>query len=67
MKTFQPLKITKRHIQIALGLLWLLDGALQLQHQMFTSAFANNVIAPAGQGQLGIVSGPIHLAVRIIL
>jgi len=59
--------ITKRHIQIALGLLWLLDGALQLQHQMFSSAFANDVIAPAGQGQLGIVSGPIHLAVRILL
>jgi hypothetical protein len=62
-----PLIITRRHIQIALGLLWLLDGALQLQHQMFTSAFANDVIAPAGQGQLGIVSGPIHLAVRILL
>jgi hypothetical protein len=61
------MKVTKRQIQIALGLLWLLDGVLQLQHQMFTSAFANDVIKPAGQGQLGVVSGPIHLAVRVLL
>jgi hypothetical protein len=60
-------KITKRGIQITLGLLWLLDGALQLQHQMFTSSFAHNVIAPAAQGQPVVVSEPIHLGVRIIL
>jgi hypothetical protein len=58
---------TKRHVQIALGLLWLLDAGLQYQHQMFTSALANDVIAPAGQGQPSIVSGPISLAVRIVL
>lgn len=59
--------ITKRGIQIALGLLWVLDGGLQLQHQMFTSVFANTVIAPATQGQLPFVSTPTHLAVRILL
>jgi hypothetical protein len=61
------MKVTKRHIQIALGLLWLLDGALQLQHRMFTSNFAHQVIAPATQGQLGLVSGPTHLAIKIVL
>jgi uncharacterized membrane protein YwaF len=60
-------KITSRGIQIVLGLLWLVDGALQLQHQMFTSSFANNVIAPAAHGQPVVVSGPMHLGVRIIL
>jgi hypothetical protein len=60
-------KITGRGIQIALGLLWLLDGALQLQHQMFSSSFANNVISPAAQGQPVVVSGPIHFVVHIIL
>jgi hypothetical protein len=61
------MKITKRRIQIVLGLLWLLDGALQLQHQMFTSNFANKVIVPATQGQIGLVSGPSHLAIKILL
>jgi hypothetical protein len=61
------LKITRRGIQLSLGLLWLLDGVLQLQHQMFTASFANNVIAPVAQGQPIIVSGPIHSAVHILL
>ena len=60
-------KITRRHIQTALGVLWLLDGVLQLQRQIFTSSFANNVISPAGQGQPVFVSGPVHYAVQVIL
>ena len=36
-------RVTRRGIQITLGLLWLLDGALQFQPAMLTSAFA-----PAG-------------------
>jgi hypothetical protein len=61
------LRILRRSVQKALGILWLLDGALQLQHQMFTSNFANNVIAPAAQGQPVIISGPMHLGIHIIL
>lgn len=60
-------KISRRGVQIVLGILWLLDGGLQLQHQMFSSAFANNVIAPAAQGQPVIISGPIHFGMSIIL
>ena len=60
-------KITGRGIQVSLGLLWLLDGALQLQHQMFSSNFATQVIVPAAQGQPGVVSGVMNLAVRIFL
>lgn len=59
--------ITRRGVQIVLGLMWLLDGALQLQHQMFTSNFANKVIAPAAQGQPILVSGPMHFGIHIIL
>jgi hypothetical protein len=58
--------ITRRDLQIALGVLWLLDGALQAQPFMFTHGFATQVIAPAGQGQPGVVSGPIHLASVVI-
>ena len=60
-------KITFRGVQIALGFLWLLDGVLQLQHQMFTSAFATQVITAAATGQPTFVSGPMHFAIRIFL
>ena len=60
-------KVTRRGIQIALGCLWLLDGLLQLQPQMFTASFANNVILPAAQGQPIWVSGPMHFFVHIFL
>lgn len=59
--------ITKRFIQICLALLWLLDGMLQLQRQMFTSHFANNVLSVAAQGQPAIISGPIHIEVHLVL
>ncbi|MGI8576753.1 MAG: hypothetical protein ACR2KG_02295 [Nocardioidaceae bacterium] len=53
------MRVTRRGIQVGLGLLWLLDGALQLQPFMFTSKFAEQVMLPAGQGQPGWVSGPV--------
>ncbi len=62
----QPL-VTRRRVQVALGLLWLLDGGLQLQHQMFTSSFVNNVISPAAQGQPRIVSGPMSFGIHLVL
>lgn len=61
------IKITRRGVQICLGLLWLLDGMLQLQPQMFTSNFADKVIAPVAQGQPFFVSSPMHLGISIIL
>lgn len=61
------LYISRRFVQIALGVLWLFDGLLQLQHQMFTSAFATQIIAPAAVGQPRIVSGAVHFFVHIFL
>ena len=40
----------RRKLTIALGLLWLLDAALQLQPYMFTTDFPNQLIKPVGQG-----------------
>jgi hypothetical protein len=60
-------RITRRRIQITLGLLWILDGGLQFQPAMLTRKFATQVIAPAGQGQPGFISGPVAEAARIIL
>jgi hypothetical protein len=59
--------ITRRRIQVVLGLLWILDGLLQFQPAMFTAKFATQVIAPAGAGQPGFVAGPLNEAVRVIL
>ena len=60
-------RITRRGIQIALGLIWTLDGLLQFQPAMLTSRFATQVIAPAAQGQPAFVSGPVNEAAQIIL
>jgi hypothetical protein len=54
-------------VQVALGLLWLLDGILQLQPAMFTARFAREVILPAADGQPGFVAWPIHQAAHLIL
>jgi hypothetical protein len=58
--------ITRRRLQIALGLLWLLDGVLQAQPFMFTRGFATQIIAGVGQGQPGFVSGPVHWVSTLI-
>ncbi|MEA2273455.1 MAG: hypothetical protein QOI98_2163 [Solirubrobacteraceae bacterium] len=58
--------ITRRDLQVALGLLWLLDGVLQAQSFMFTRSFATQVIAGVGQGQPGFVSGPVHWVSTVI-
>jgi hypothetical protein len=58
--------VTRRHLQIALGLLWVLDAALQAQPFMFTKAFATHLIAGVGHGQPGFVSGPVHLGSVVI-
>jgi hypothetical protein len=58
--------VTRRDLQVALGVLWLLDGVLQAQPFMFTHGFATQLIAGAGQGQPGFVSGPVHLGSVVV-
>jgi copper(I)-binding protein len=53
-------RVTRRGLQIVLGILWLLDGALQLQPFMFGSGFAGQELAPAGDGQPGWVAAGVH-------
>ena len=52
--------------QVALGLLWLTDGALQFQPYMFGRTFIAGVILPAAAGQPGIIGGPITWIARLI-
>lgn len=59
--------ILSRHsLRIVLGILWLLDGALQLQSFMFSTGFAKTIIAPAASGQPFLVSGPVEWNARLI-
>jgi len=57
--------ITRRHVQVMLGLLWLLDAGLQAQPFMFTRGFATQILASTGQGQPIGVSGPVNFAVTL--
>jgi hypothetical protein len=52
----------RRILQIVLGAIWLLDGALQFQSFMYTSDFPNQVMRPTGEGSPGFVSGPVTWA-----
>lgn len=45
------LSITRRGLQIALGLIWLLDGALQFQSYMYSRGFITEVIEPSAMMQ----------------
>jgi hypothetical protein len=57
----------RRWIQIALGVIWLLDAALQYQPYMFTRAFPTQVIEPAGAGSPGFVAHPAMFAGQLML
>ncbi len=59
--------MSAKAVRIVLGLLWILNGLLQLQPKMFTGDFANQLIRPLANGQPAFVSDPIHLAVSIFL
>ena len=48
--------VTRRRLQVALGLLWLLDGALQAQPYMFTSTFFSNLFGMSDMGLPGIAA-----------
>ncbi len=55
------MRITRRHLQVSLAVLWLFDGALQCQPIMFSRALARRILIPALQGQSAILSQPLHL------
>lgn len=59
-------RFTRRGLQIALGVVWLLDGALQFQPFMLSPGFGQQIISPAGDGQPAFVGAAVHWAARII-
>ncbi len=59
-------RLDMRHVQSILGLIWSLDGLLQLQHVMFTRWFLSQVLTPAAANQPGFVSSPIRWSIQLI-
>jgi len=49
----------RRALQVALGMVWLLDGLLQFQPYMFTKAFVSQVIGGSAAGAPVVVADPI--------
>jgi hypothetical protein len=58
--------MTRRRLQIALGLLWLLDGALQLQPFMWGAGFAWQVIEPTATGQPHVLAAAVRWGANVI-
>jgi hypothetical protein len=59
-------RVTRRSLQVVLGLFWLLDGVLQLQPFMLRASFARGILAPVGDGQPQFVAGPVHWAANLV-
>ena len=57
----------RRGLQITLGVLWLADGAFQLQPFMFGRGFVNQILVPAYMGSPAGVTGPALAFTRLIL
>lgn len=52
--------------QITLGLLWVIDGALQFQPYMFGKSFVTTVLLPSAAGQPGFIGSPISWIAHLI-
>lgn len=55
----QRLHVTPRTLQIALGLLWILDGGLKFQPDLFKPSFVADVVPPMAVGQPGLLASTI--------
>ena len=58
--------LTRNSLRVVLGIIWLIDGALQLQSFMFTPGFARDIVAPSASGQPFFVAGPVEWNAHLI-
>ena len=57
---------TRRGLQLLLGVVWLLDAALQFQPYMFSRGFVTQIIAPTTAGNPTLIAAPIAWSARIM-
>ena len=55
--------LSRKALQRVLGILWLIDGLLQLQPQMFTMNMVNGVMRPMLQGQPALIEPGLQFVV----
>src|SRR5579864_6233678 len=55
--------LSRKALQRVLGVLWLIDGLLQLQPQMFTMNMVNGVMKPLLAGQPGFLEPGLQFIV----
>jgi hypothetical protein len=58
--------ISRRFLQQILGILWLLDGLLQLQPSMFTQNFVNGIMLPTIEGQPGPIAAILRMNIQLV-
>jgi hypothetical protein len=57
----------RRALQVALGLVWLLDAALQFQPFMFSRSFVTQIIQPSADGSPPLVAHSVAWASQVML
>jgi hypothetical protein len=57
--------LSRKVLQRILGVLWLIDGLLQLQPQMFTMNMVNGVMKPMLEGQPGLIEPNLQWIVQV--
>ncbi len=57
--------LSKQLLRRILGVLWLIDGLLQLQPQMFTMNMVNGVMAPTAQNQPAPVAASLNWIIAV--
>jgi hypothetical protein len=55
----------RRRLQLALGVIWVLDGILQYQPSMFTKSFPD-MLAESAHGNPAMVAGPITWSANLV-
>jgi hypothetical protein len=58
-------RVTRRGVQIGLGLIWLLDAVLQFQSYFFSQGFLSGMITPLASGQPGPIAHSITWAAGV--
>jgi hypothetical protein len=57
----------RRTLQLALGVVWLLDAALQFQPFMFGRGFATDILKPTAEGNPHLVAQPVIWSADVVL
>jgi hypothetical protein len=56
----------RRALQISLGLVWLLDAALQYQPYMFGKSFVTGILDPSAMGSPALLANPVLVSGQLI-